>query len=462
MKNALVCVPLLIFVSAAFPAPEENPELKVEKTALRVEISAKGHFEPTAARSVIPRPEGWRGRYVVEFAVEPGTVVAEGDVVLRFDPRAIREAIDDARFNLLHAEAEYEMQGRRSRLTADAATRDLRRKRRDLENAERRLTDWIEYDKPRDVKRSILDRKSQDQSLSNAEEELRQLEKMYAEDELVDDTEEIVLERSRFNLERRRRLREWWIEARKRTEEVTQVRWLEQTQFDLSLKVASFDKANQEYEMSTASRKIAAARADRAWGKKKRDLERLEHVLATMEIRAPVSGVLLHGPLTGATARVFKPGNAVNAGDAVISIATPGDLIAVLSVPARETLRLEVGTPVRLKPEAAGAEPIETEVTYVSPLPKGGNFVVRCRLPDTTPAGLLGTAVTAKILIDEAKDVLTLPAAAVFRSGDRAFCLTAEGLVPVTIGREADGRVEILGGLAEGDVVLPAPPELKK
>ena len=184
-----------------------------------------------------------------------------------------------------------------------------------------------------------------------------------------------------------------WIEARKRTEEVTQVRWLDQTQFDLSLKVAAFDKANAEYEMSTAARKIAAARADRAWGKKKRDLERLEHVLATMEIRAPVSGVLLHGPLTGATARAFKPGDAVNAGDAVISIAAPGDLIAVLSVPAREALRLEVGTPVRLKPEAAGAEPTLLDKLLFNDHPSlretlamAEDYASRRALPPNSPA----------------------------------------------------------------------------
>jgi len=461
MKSVFMFVLLLILVSVAASAPEPTPGVKAEMTALNTEISVRGTFVPAAAKTVVPRPEGWNGRYVVEFAVEPGTVVKQGDVVLRFDARAIREAVEDARFDLGHWEFEHEMELARQLHRASAAARDMERKRRDFEHFVRRMEDWKEYEKPRDAARAALDRKGQDQTVQNAEEELKQLEKMYEEDELVDDTEEIVIERSRWNLERRRKYREWWIEARERTEKIVQPRYEEQMNWDLDQKTAALHQATEEYEMGEAAREISVARAKRAWAKKQRSFERLEHVLSTMEIRAPADGILLHGPLEGATGRLFKPGTQVNAGAAVISIAQPGNLVAELTVPAKEALRLRAGTAVRITPDAIGAKKVESQIGHRTLLPTGGNFTIRCELPGGAPAGLLGTACAATIVLDEAKDVLTVPANAVFRVGARAFVRKADGMVAVKTGREAGGRVEILQGLSEGDEILPAPAESK-
>ena len=125
--------------------------------------------------------------------------------------------------------------------------------------------------------------------------------------------------------------------------------------------------------------------------------------LTTMEIKAPADGILLHGPIEGATERVFKKGSQVNAHAAVVSIATPGDMIVTLSVSAKEVLRLKVGLTVKIKPDAIGADEIETTVAYVSALPRKGNFLVRCDLPEGTPAALLGTGGAVTIELPEAK-----------------------------------------------------------
>jgi len=462
MKTAFVVIPLLVLVSAAASAPEQPAVLKAAKTAFKIEFAARGSFVPAAAVTVVPRPEGWRGRYVVDTVVEPGTIVRKGDVVLSFDRRAIVEALSDARFDMGHAERNHEFALRRLAHGAAAADWGMKRKEREYEHAVRRMSDWVEYEKPRDLARAALDRKGQEQTVKNAEEELKQLEKMYEEDELVDDTEMIVMERSRWNLERRRKYRDWWIQARKWTDETTRPRWEEQQDFDLKLKLASLERAREEFRMGAESREMSRAKAERAWSKKKRNIERLEFVLATMEIKAPADGVLLHGPLEGATGRVFKPGTQVSVEAAVISVVTPGDLVVVLTVPAKEGLRLVVGTTVSIQPDAVGAEKFETRIAHRTLLPKGGNYTVRCEVPAGVPAGLLGTAVAAKIVLEETKEVLSVPAAAVFTAGKRSFVLRADGLAAVKTGRESGGRVEILEGLAESDEILPAPAEPKK
>ncbi|MEN8150741.1 MAG: HlyD family efflux transporter periplasmic adaptor subunit [Planctomycetota bacterium] len=410
MKTVFVVIPLLVLVTFAGAADEPAPAgPEAEKTApdakapekTAPEIKAKGTFLPVDAVAVIPKPEGWRGRYIVEFAVEPGTLVKEGDVVLRFDARAITEAVEEGRIEIAHAKREFEMGLRRAEFSAAAADRDMARKEREYAHALRRKQDWIDWDKPREAARAALDRRSQDYTVKNAEEELAQLEKMYEEDELVDDTEEIVLERSRWNLERRRKYRDWWVEARERTEKVTFPRRDDDREFDLANRKASIEKSREEYEMGKVSREISLERTKRAWAKRQRDHERLEYALTTMEIKAPCDGILLHGPIEGALSRAFQPGAQVNAMAAVVSIATPGDLLVSLSVPAKEILRVKTGLAVRIQPEAVGAVKIETTITYVSALPKGGKLVVRCALPEGTPAAMLGTSAAVRILLPE-------------------------------------------------------------
>src|SRR5438045_3308524 len=64
------------------------PTHKVEKAPFKVEVTLKGVFESAALAEVSVRPEAWVGRddkLTVERAVEPGTAVKPGDVLLMFD-----------------------------------------------------------------------------------------------------------------------------------------------------------------------------------------------------------------------------------------------------------------------------------------------------------------------------------------------------------------------------------------
>jgi hypothetical protein len=264
---------------------------------------------------------------------------------------------------------------------------------------------------------------------------------MYGEDELVDETEEIVLERSRHNLRRRLALRELWLENRKRILEVNEPRKEEKLAQDLEQRRAELRAARKSNEHSAEGRVMSEMRTIRGFEKRKRSLKRLEALLEGLTIRAPADGILLHGPLRGGASRRFLPGTSVNVAEGVVSIADPSSLVAVLFVPSKEMLRLTAGSKVEITPDVTGAEAIEAKIDRISALPGTAGFEIRCHLPTGTSPRLFGATLKASIVLEQADDVLSVPSNCVLKAGGRAFCMVEgkDGLVPVKIGRD-DGR----------------------
>lgn len=77
------------------------------------------------------------------------------------------------------------------------------------------------------------------------------------------------------------------------------------------------------------------------------------------------------------------------------------------------------------------------------------------QIPERVRAGM---SADVEVITEVLEDVLYLPQRAVRLDGDAAYVMqqTASGefvVTPVTLGRSLAGNVEILSGLAEGDVV---------
>lgn len=86
---------------------------------------------------------------------------------------------------------------------------------------------------------------------------------------------------------------------------------------------------------------------------------------------------------------------------------------------------------------------------------------VEVALPEeATPR--LGSSVDVRIIVQEAKQVLSVPSSAVFDIEESAWVFVAKGgkavQTPVTVGLEGEEYVEISDGLAPGDQVLASPP----
>ena len=193
---ALACLATGPAVTLAADATPPAPH-RVKLVPFRVEARIEGVFEPPALAEV--RLDTRRtGQFSVTKAVPHGTRVGKGDVLVEVDTEALDEEIADQTLagrladiahDLLQKELKIVEKGtplwlEMTRTTRRRSTEDLAR----YEEKEKALA--------KDLNDVILE--FNEFRRENAEEELAQLEKMYKQDDLTEETEEIVLKRSRF------------------------------------------------------------------------------------------------------------------------------------------------------------------------------------------------------------------------------------------------------------------------
>jgi HlyD family secretion protein len=178
----------------------------------------------------------------------------------------------------------------------------------------------------------------------------------------------------------------------------------------------------------------------------------------------------IYAPITGRVLRVLQESAAVvSAGTPLLELGDPTDLEVEIDVLSRDA--------VKIKPDAlvlfehwGGDGPLHGRVRLVEPSgftkistlgveEQRVNVIVDLVDPPAARTELGdGFRVEARVVIDEAKNVLRVPTSALFRLGGRsAVFRVVDGVVQqqiVEIGRQNGLMAEVLGGLSEGDVVV--------
>jgi multidrug resistance efflux pump len=452
-----VCLPaVLLHLLMAVPLLAGEEPVAVTRGDLELAVEVEGRFQPCRGVPVLLAPAAWRGHYVVTRSAEPATPVDRGDVVLRFDDRDLREAVANARFELEIARQEAEIAASRRDLATAVEADGLARKRHEVERARLRFTGYRDHQLPQARRQAKLDEAQLRFGLENAREELAQLLRMYGEDELVDETEEIVLHRARWDVENREARLALWLLRRAHAVEFEEAPHLESLRLDLEWREAALDRAEQEAGLAARSREIEATRSRRSLEQKERNLERLAADLAAMTVRAPVAGLLFHGSAEEGLSKRYRPGQRINASEPVVTIVPPAGVAAVIQVPERERLRVRLGQEAELTPGIEGMGSVRGTVAEIRPLPSSGKHHVTVNLVSPTPPEVVGAACTVRILLGAVKGVLLVPVDRIERRDGAAWCrLPGDRRAQLELGLTDGKMVEVRSGLEEGDLVLP-------
>jgi HlyD family secretion protein len=178
----------------------------------------------------------------------------------------------------------------------------------------------------------------------------------------------------------------------------------------------------------------------------------------------------IYSPITGRVLRVFQESAAVvMPGTPLVELGDPSDLEVEIDVLSRDAVKIEEGDLVLLE-HWGGDRPLEGAVRVIEPAgftkistlgveEQRVNVIVDLTDPPEERRSL-GDAfrVEARVVIDEARDVLKVPTSSLFRAGgESAVFRVVDGVVHehrVKIGRQNGLEAEVLQGLAEGDRVV--------
>ncbi len=217
----------------------------------------------------------------------------------------------------------------------------------------------------------------------------------------------------------------------------------------------------------SAAKELAAAQA--AWRETEAELAEFAPTSATparaaVEVKAPSSGRVLRV--------VEESGRVVPAGAPLVEIGDPAELEVVVEVLSRDGAAITPGAVVELH-QWGGAEPLQARARMVEPAAftklsalgveeQRVNLVADIATPVEKRAGLGDNfRVEARIVTWEGENVLKAPGGALFRRGSQwgVFVIQAGRAVlkPVKVGHASGTEMQVLDGLAEGELVVVYP-----
>jgi HlyD family secretion protein len=464
---------LVVFAVLAVPVCTQAAEpaaYTVKPVPFRLEAKLEGTFEPPQIAEVRPDMRRWT-QLVVEEAVPHGTRVGKGDVLIRLDTSKLDETIRDLEISARLAttalglmERELEIMEKATPLQLEVAARNRRMVEEDVERYEAKEEDLATAANDKNLEAAEF-------SLANAEEELAQLEKMYDQDDLTEETEEIVLKRARFEAEMARFNAAF---MRDRHERMAGLDLPRRREFLENLDRSSaldFEKAEAGLPVALEKQRLELEKVRNEQRKAGENLAELQAERGRMPIRAPADGVVYYGKWrqgkwtdADTAAGRLRPGGQLDARDTIMTVIGPGKLALRTPVPEKDLARVVAGHPAKVVPKAFPDVRLAARVRGVSPVPvAAGKFDALLDLAEEYPRLTAGMEAEVRVIAESRPEALAVPKKAVFSEpldDEARFVYVAGGegkpaqKRSVAVGRANDDMIEITAGLAFGDEIL--------
>lgn len=315
--TTLVSLPLLA-------QPQEPVQEPAQEPAVEVVSLGKGTVVAAAGVEFRVWPRSYQGQMVLMDVAEHGSWVEKGQPMARLDRRSLEKQLEAAELGAEQAKIDLHSARERAEMQMESLEWSLHRKEMTLDRAAQELESWEEFELEQAEANQHLSQMYREHGLEDALDELMQLEAMYTDDELTDATEEIVLKRSRRNLERSR------ISAELQERQAAHTRETDWERTGMMRHVAveeaemAVRHARREAEMSMRSMEMGMESAERKLRDARQRLEDLRHDAEMLAMMSPVRGVLLHGSLDSGGATRHKDGGQLAPRSTAFSIIQPG------------------------------------------------------------------------------------------------------------------------------------------
>ncbi len=458
---------------------------KVKRDALKIEVELDGIFVADEMEEVALRPEAWSSFKVLE-AVEHGSTVKKGDVLVRFDDEKLedslaQEALEQrlGELSLMQDEEEFPRLKRLLELSYESAER----------RNERTKADYKYYqatDRPFSVEIAHYRYKQAVEQLASAQEELDQLQKMYEADDLTEATEEIVLRRQSFAVETAKLVLKLNKESRDYTLNVSLPRSDEYYETELEESKLAYQQAKTALDIGMTRKSFDMEKKRNARAKSVERHGKLLSDKGLMVLRAPCDGVVYYGKCSrGKWSQItsmkgkLKPFGSASANSVLMTIVKPGSLHLESTVGEKNLPDVTSGLKATVIPTADKEQELTGAVTSIGMIPGASNkhdVELSVDLIDGPKWLVAGMTCKAKVVAYENKEALVIPQDLVQTDEDNKkvkYVMLLESPEDETeeakpvrrnvkLGRKKGKIVEVLKGLEEDDEIVKEEKDKKK
>jgi multidrug efflux pump subunit AcrA (membrane-fusion protein) len=447
---------------------------KVDKGLFQATVTLKGIFTATQMSEVVLRPEAWAQMpgqgFNVLTAVEPGTKVKKGDVIVTLQTDKIDRAIRDLEAEQQLVQVAIRLAEEELPVLEKSTPVDIAAAERSKRQADEDLKKFLEVDRPLAEATAENAAKNAQHFLDYAKEELKQLQKMYRSKDLTEETEEIILKRQRHQVE----MAEFTLKSAtiKRDQALkVELPRQEQTNRDNATKqTLGLEKASATLPLTLKQKHLALDKLRYDSDKAAERLQHLKKDREAMAVRAPADGIVYHGRcLNGqwnpaaVTSRLQRGG--VLMPEEVFMTVVSARPVTVQAVAEEKDLHwLKEGIKGKAIPSGYPELRLPVELTSLALVPQApGSFAMTFKVEAASiPESVMpGMACAVKVVAYRKENALTLPSSAVFSDDDEEHYVYRAGStdkVVVKVGKTSGDRSEILDGLKEGDEVRTSKP----
>ncbi len=227
----------------------------------------------------------------------------------------------------------------------------------------------------------------------------------------------------------------------------------EQAKANLTLAKAKFDRAvdlaNRNYISGQAKDE-----AENSFKVAQATLQLAEAKLAKTDIRAPFSGII--------GLRSVSVGDYVKEGADIVNLESIDPLKVDFRVPETYLRQVQPGQALTITLDAMPGKSYDGKVVALNPLvdAAGRSIVIRAQVPNASTLLRPGMFARVRLITRDQADAMVVPEQALVPQGSEQFVFkVVDGKVSrvkVETGQRRDSKVEVLAGLAPGDVVVTA------
>lgn len=371
-QHALSTITLAFMLVAHSPWASGDEASEVAKPSEPVIVKLDGVFESPAAVAIKAGTKEIKS-LTIQLLLPHGTAVEKAQNIVWFETKEIDKQIADAELEakladiaLRDAEFKFKQFQESQKLDREVAERTRLRAREDYDY-------FVRVDREQQVKSAQFGLINVQASLENAEEELAQLEKMYLEDDLTEESEEIVLKRARQAVEQARfRLESSELQTKQMLDKAIP-RSTDDQEDALARAEMAYEATIRDLDFARARREIEMTKERKKFKEQETKLNDLRAERKRMVITAPQTGIFIHGALTrgalGDKASTTEAGASVSADQIIGTVVSNKPLHLRLSIPEDQLRHITVGDAASVIVAAYPDQPLKATVKSIGTFP---------------------------------------------------------------------------------------------
>jgi len=431
-------------------------------------LELDGLLVPSASEVLRPEFEKYTGPIEVVESASPGPVV-EGQVLFRFKEDSYLEQLKSQRIDFELAKLDFEAKQQDAPRKEEFVQIAFTEAERAFARAQEDFARYEKEDLPRRIREQQLSVQGFRDRISDQQEELAQLERMYGEDDLTEETEEIVLRRTRRGLERSLISLGFREDQHRVFLDVSLPREMEDRKLNLRKAVMTFERATEKRDEELRKLRLEMEKAQLAYDKSAEALEQLEADRARLVIQAPAAGLVVGGLFKGDKwtdvkhdEPILEPGDVVKNKQELCTFLPPQTPRIQVAIEERKLFDVKPGQSAVVVPTVLPKSELIAEVKSVARYGKD-KYATTLVLSEAQRELRPGFTCKVKLKLGEAQEGVGVPTTAVLKEQDDRYVFKVDGdaqsKVKVKLGREDDQVTEVVDGLSIGDRILREPPK---